>query len=207
MTNAIDNRPNPAASAEESPTTAEIVLHVNDGLYANLAAEAAQMRSRVAPSTLPTSDKVGAFLFWEARLLDGRRYRDWLKLLTDDCIYWVPSSRDNIEARSQISINFDDRRRLLDRIVLTETNALHAQIPPSRTCRLISNIEAWSSQAESVEVRSNIAIFEHRRGQTQHFVGWQEHHLVPSGEHWLIKKKVINLLNCDEPQGSVAFIL
>ena len=184
----------------------ENVMHVTEELYANLAAEAAHMRSHVGPSNLKTADKVAAYLFWEARLLDSRRYREWLKLLTEDCIYWVPASTD-CDPRDESSINFDDRRRLIDRILLTETGSLHAQIPPSRTCRTISNIEAWSGKTRTVDVRSNIVIFAHRRSQTQRFIGWQEHQLVANGEQWFIKKKVINLLDCDEPQGNITFIL
>jgi 3-phenylpropionate/cinnamic acid dioxygenase small subunit len=56
-------------------------------------------------------------------------------------------------------------------------------------------------------VRSNVAIWEHRRGQTNCFIGYQEHVLIAGESHWQIKRKIIHLLNCDAPQGSVSFIL
>ena len=33
---------------------------------------------------------VQQFLFSEARLLDERRFDDWLALFSDDAIYWMP---------------------------------------------------------------------------------------------------------------------
>ena len=32
------------------------------------------------------------FLIHEARLLDDRRFRDWMALFTEDGSYWVPAS-------------------------------------------------------------------------------------------------------------------
>ncbi len=37
---------------------------------------------------------IEAFLVHEARLLDERRFEDWLDLFTDDGWYWVPIEPD-----------------------------------------------------------------------------------------------------------------
>jgi benzoate/toluate 1,2-dioxygenase beta subunit len=165
------------------------------------------MRARIGVSEPAAADLASSVLFWEARLLDMRCYRDWLTLLTEDCIYWVPATPDLIDPRAESAVNFDDRRRVVDRIALIETGALHAQMPPSRTCRMISNIEAWTDGAGAIEVRSNLALWDYRKGQTTSYVGWQEHRLVERAARWLIGKKVINLLNCDQPQGNITFVL
>ena len=34
---------------------------------------------------------VEQFLYREVRLLSGRRYEEWLDLLTDDVRYWMPA--------------------------------------------------------------------------------------------------------------------
>ena len=51
----------------------------------------------------------------EARLLDQLRYDDWLAMYTAECIYWVPSTPGAGDPRREISVMFDDRRRLEDR--------------------------------------------------------------------------------------------
>jgi benzoate/toluate 1,2-dioxygenase beta subunit len=148
-----------------------------------------------------------AVLFAEARLLDERRYRDWLGMLTEDFIYWVPANHEGTDPRKEHSTNFDDLRRITDRIALTETGSLYAQIPPSRTCRIISNVEVWSDTDDSALVRSNFVIWEHRRGKTNFFAGWHRHKLVRQNGRWLIRQKTINLINAEDPLGNITFVL
>ncbi|MGH9094029.1 MAG: aromatic-ring-hydroxylating dioxygenase subunit beta, partial [Acidimicrobiales bacterium] len=52
-----------------------------------VAEAAAPRRPRVDPGL---QADVTAWLVWEAGLLDARRYRDWLTLLTDDVTYRMP---------------------------------------------------------------------------------------------------------------------
>src|SRR5687768_12305736 len=161
--------PAQAAGAGEREDTG----YVDDALYARLSAAAATLHERAGPATSQElAPEVARFLFWEARLLDMGRHREWLKLLTPDCIYWVPSTREPGDPRRQCGINFDDRRRLTDRITLIETGALHAQTPPSRTCRMIGNVECWQGGA-GLEVRSNTTIWEYRAGRMTTYAGWQ----------------------------------
>jgi 3-phenylpropionate/cinnamic acid dioxygenase small subunit len=196
------------STSERDPAKVEVAASpIDDSRYASLAAAAVEGRSRRTAGEPDLAAAAAAFLYWEARLLDARCYRDWLKLLAPDVIYWVPADPAGGDPRAESSINFDDRRRLIDRIALIETGALHAQMPPSRTCRVVGNVEAWRGTDGTVQVRSNIALWEHRRGRTISFVGWQEHELVDGAAHRLIRKKVVNLLDCDQPQGNVAFIL
>jgi 3-phenylpropionate/cinnamic acid dioxygenase small subunit len=196
------------SAPERDPAKDEdTAVPLDDGRYASLAAASAEGRSRRIAGEPDLGTAAAAFLYWEARLLDARLYRDWLKLLAPDMVYWVPADPSGGDPRAESSINFDDRRRLIDRITLIETGALHAQMPPSRTCRLVGNIEAWRGADGAVNVRSNLVLWEHRRGRTISFAGWQEHELIEGTSHRLIRRKVVNLLDCDQPQGSVSFIL
>lgn len=189
------------------PSSAADALHIDDGRYAALVAETAAAHSRTDAATLSPSDPAASMLYREARLLDGGRYRDWLTMLAEDCLYWIPTSRNPSDPRRESGVNLDDKRRLLDRIVVIETGLLRAQDPPSRTARIVTNVESWETPSGAIEVRSNLVLWERRRGYLDHYIGWQEHELVPSDEGWLIRRKIINLLNCDEPQGNITFIL
>jgi 3-phenylpropionate/cinnamic acid dioxygenase small subunit len=185
----------------------EAANYVTAALYDRLVAEAATMRARMDPADRAATEQAAAVIHHEARLLDGRHYREWLALLSEDCIYWLASDLERLDPRRQSAVNFDDRRRLLDRIAVIETGQLRAQDPPSRTVRSITNIEAWPGADGTIDARSNMVIWEHRRGTTERYVGWQEHQLVVGAGRWRVRKKVINLLDADEPQGNVTFIL
>jgi benzoate/toluate 1,2-dioxygenase beta subunit len=182
-------------------------LYVTRALYERLIAEAQAMRARIEPADATATAEAAPVLYHEARLLDGRHYADWLALLSEDCIYWLASDLDNLDPRRQSAVNFDDRRRLADRVAVIETGELRAQDPPSRTMRSITNVEAWPTAGGVLEVRSNLVIWEYRRGRMERYVGWQEHRLVGGPARWRVAKKVINLLDADAPQGNVTFIL
>jgi 3-phenylpropionate/cinnamic acid dioxygenase small subunit len=197
----------PITTEAPAPDGAGDAGYVTGALYDRLASEAAAMGARTDPADRAATEQAAAVLYHEARLLDGRHYRDWLALLSDDCIYWLASDLAKLDPRRQSAVNFDDRRRLIDRVAVIETGQLRAQDPPSRTVRSVTNVEAWPGAGGVIDARSNIVIWEHRRGRTERYVGWQDHQLVGGAGRWRVRKKVINLLDADEPQGNVTFIL
>lgn len=152
-------------------------------------------------------DRLTRFLNLEARLLDERDYQEWLEHFTDDCVYWVPGGSQLADPRTEVAVNFDDRRRLLDRIAVQETGVQVAQIPPSRTCRTVTNIEAWREDDGGFRLRSNLVAWEYRRQQTSSYAGCQYHLLVRSGDRLRIRFKIICLVNQADPQGNITFIL
>ena len=86
----------------------------------------------------------------EARLLDQLRYEDWLAMYAAECIYWVPSTPNAGDPRREISVMFDDRRRLEDRVYRLRTGFAWSQAPASRTVRLITNVEVFSTARDDV---------------------------------------------------------
>ncbi len=189
------------------------VLHVTDTLYTQILDRAVAARARTSrPEQDPALQRIAeSVIHAEARLLDMRSFDDWLNMLTRDCIYWVPASPDPVDPRTATSIHLDDRRRLRDRIALTKTGHLHAQTPPSRTCRVVTNVEVWRDEQdpEQIVVRSNLTTWTYRLNKLDTHVGWQEHVLVPdpAGSGYLIRFKTLNLLDSDGPQGNITFIL
>ena len=167
-----------------------------------------RIRSRTEAGNLSDVElqAVQRFVHREARLLDLRRYEAWISLFVDQLIYWVPSTHEAHRLHRTASINFDDRRRLLDRIAFIQTGVQCAQIPPSRTCRMVSNIEGWSGDDSVVEVRSNITIWEYRR-ERNCFVGVQSFRLRGGIDAYRIEMKIIDLVNSIDPQGNNSFII
>src|SRR5438067_13788246 len=113
--------------------------------------------------------EVEQFLYREARLLDERRFHEWLALFTDDVHYWMGARANryprNSKAISILSPNRyveDDRTRedelsildetketLAGRVARLETGMAWAEDPPSRTRHVISNIEVAEGDATS----------------------------------------------------------
>jgi len=62
------------------------------------------------------SREVEQFLYREARLLDKRRFREWLELLTEDVRYWM-GSRSNRYPRSSKAIAILDPDHSTSRMI------------------------------------------------------------------------------------------
>jgi phthalate 3,4-dioxygenase beta subunit len=84
------------------------------------------------------------FAVREAELLDARRYRDWLDLLTEDIVYRMPvrvTAAHSLDASTLDDMHhFDeDRYSLEKRVERFETEHAFTEDPPSRTRHFVTN--------------------------------------------------------------------
>jgi 3-phenylpropionate/cinnamic acid dioxygenase small subunit len=199
---------NDGAAPTDAALRQEPVHYITDARYERLLAMLDDARTRNVPGEAAACDDVPRLLFHEARMLDERRYDEWLHLFAPECVYWVPSRSPPADPRTETAIYLDDRRRLHDRVAAIRTGFFHAQNPPSRTRRMLSNVEQWSAADGGVRARANLVIWEHRKGETRAHPGWQAYEIVRDAQAALVvATKVVCLLDCDAPQGNYAFIL
>ena len=76
--------------------------------------------------------EVELFLFREAQLADGHRYKEWFALWTEELLYWVPCNSDDSVIGKQIALINDNRAELDERLFRLGTKHAHAQSPRSR---------------------------------------------------------------------------
>ncbi|HEU5275583.1 MAG TPA: aromatic-ring-hydroxylating dioxygenase subunit beta [Xanthobacteraceae bacterium] len=184
-------------------------FYVTDSLYRELIDNFTgwQDEGRVI-GDLAERDRFRMLLEREARLLDQLRYEDWLSLYAAECIYWVPSTPQAGDPRREISVMFDDRRRLEDRIFRLRTGFAWSQAPASRTVRLITNVEVFgTARGDARMLRSNFLISEFWGDETRVLTGWAGHRVVRDGEGWLIQAKQVNLIDCDQSIRNPSIIL
>ncbi len=144
----------------------------------------------------------------EARLLDQHRYEDWLGLFADECIYWLPATPEGGDPRREVTVSFDDRRRLEDRVFRLRTGYAWSQIPVSRTVRLVSNVEVFATEQDQVlMVRSNFLINEFRAGESRTLAGWCGHRLRRNGGGLEIEVRQVNLIECDQNLRNLSIII
>jgi 3-phenylpropionate/cinnamic acid dioxygenase small subunit len=146
-------------------------------------------------------------LYDEADLLDDREFERWLDLFTDDAVYWVPARPGPADPDRHVSLIYDDRARMADRVWRLTVGPAHAQIPPSATRRLITNVRVAPTGDGDVLIRSNFAIYEVRKGVQRDFAGRYEHLVTPHGDGWRIRSKTVRLVNCDAPIFNLTFML
>ena len=179
--------------------------YVNDELYAALAAEAERSRADTSVADPAVSAAVEAFLFLEARLLDSSHFDAWFDLFSATCVYWIPLNPSGGDPRHEISIIFDDNRRLGDRVARLSLESAHSQHPPSRTRRILGNVEAWPREA-GVRAYANFVLHESRREITSAYAGWIDYLLVKHEDSWKIQQKIVNLIDSEQGLGNITFL-
>jgi benzoate/toluate 1,2-dioxygenase beta subunit len=161
----------------------------------------------VVPSRTPAPPAVAGvdraaveqFLVHEARLLDERRFREWMELFPEDGTYWVPASPGQESPFDQASLFYDDRDLMRTRVERLEHPRIHVQTPPSRTAHLVGNVvvEEVDAARGEVLVGSTVIMVEYRDEAQRVFAGRQHHRLRREGTSFRIVQKRVDLINCD----------
>jgi 3-phenylpropionate/cinnamic acid dioxygenase small subunit len=161
------------------------------------------------------SREVEQFLYLEARLLDERRFREWLELLTDDVRYWMGSRsnryprsskaiaildpdryvEDDLTQEGELAILEETKQTLSQRVARLDTGMAWAEDPPSRSRHLITNIEVEPGDAaNAVKVYSNFMVYRSRAETEQDFyVGARRDLLRRVAGSWKIADRKITL--------------
>ena len=151
------------------------------------------------------TQSIKAFLVHEARLLDERRFEDWLSLFTDDGWYWVPIEPDQDNPLDTVSLIYDDRRLLETRIRRLAHPGAHAQTPVSRTSRIIANVTTEERAAHGADrvIRSKFQMIEYRRYKQRLFGGSCYHGLIRMDGSYRIRWKRVDLVDCDNMHDGI----
>jgi 3-phenylpropionate/cinnamic acid dioxygenase small subunit len=121
---------------------------------------------------LETRQAIEDFLYYEAELLDDRRFEAWVELFTDDVRYEMPMrvSRErtapDIVENGKIFADTKDTLRI--RVERLGTEFAWAEDPPSRTRHFVTNIRIAPGEREGeIRVRSNLLVYRNRGDSPQ----------------------------------------
>lgn len=153
--------------------------------------------------------EIESFFFREADLLDERRFREWLDLLTDDLTYFVPLRRnvkfgaqeanENTRAGADISWFDEDKWTLTKRVDQLLTGIHWAEEPLSRVSHLITNVELSEvrpsvAEASEVVAKSRFIVYQNRvESETYLFVGKRTDTLRRVDGAWKIARREVLL--------------
>lgn len=148
------------------------------------------------------------FLYHEAALLDAWRLDDWLALLTDDATYRVPSNdAPQADPAAALFTIADDMHRLRGRITRLKDPQAHAEFPPSRTRRVISNVRII--ERDPLTVEANFIVHRFRANESvRQYVGRYRYELQVNDAKIRIRSReaVLDAMELGS-LGSVSFIL
>ena len=183
--------------------------YVTDAFYRALIAQFSDwQRDDLAIADLAERDRFRMLIEREARLLDQLKFDEWLAMYAPECIYWVPATPQGGDPRREVAILFDDRRRMEDRVYRLRTGYAWSQAPKSRTVRMISNVEVFTTKQSAARmVRSNYLISEFRVDGTRYLSGWCGHRFAERSGRWEIAVRQVNLIDCDQNLRNPSIVL
>lgn len=153
-------------------------------------------------------ERVTALVHHEARLLDERRYAEWVALFSDDARYWVPVSPDQQSPREGPSHFHDDIQVMQVRTHrLANPRAFGAE-PAPRTAHIVSSITV-DEAGDLIVVGSSQLMLEYRNrdgfeADSRLFGGRVTHHLRDEGDGLKIVLKRVDLVNAEGPFNAMA---
>ncbi len=144
------------------------------------------------------------FYYLEAELLDERKLREWFELLTEDIRYWMPLRHNPLERPESISAELsssgegsyfdDDWKSLKIRVERAYSKTAWAEVPPSRTRHLITNIRVKMDDGNELEAQSNFLVYRTRQERDKDiFVGARRDILRRAGDSFKIARRTIIL--------------
>jgi 3-phenylpropionate/cinnamic acid dioxygenase small subunit len=148
------------------------------------------------------------FLYTEADLLDERRFKDWLDLLTEDITYFMPirrnvkfgqhTEKENTRLGEGISWFDEGKWTLNKRVEQILTGVHYAEEPLSRVCHIVSNVQIQAVRnngtQREVDVRSRFLVYQNRvEYETYFFVGKRNDTLRLTEDGWKVARREIIL--------------
>ncbi|MBX3504709.1 MAG: 3-phenylpropionate/cinnamic acid dioxygenase subunit beta [Parvibaculum sp.] len=114
--------------------------------------------------------EIEQFLYAEAAMIDGREYRAWLDLWTEDCSYWMPIRRTvtlsdidrEFTKRGDMSFYDDSKQSLAMRVAKMESGSSWSEDPPSRTRHIVGNVRIIGVKGDETTVEVAFLLYRSR---------------------------------------------
>ena len=149
------------------------------------------------------------FYYRESDLLDERRFREWLDILADDIVYFMPirrnvkfgqhAARENTRQGEGMSWFDEDKWTLTKRVEQILTGVHYAEEPLSRITHMVSNVQIKAVRPNldkpgEIAVTSRFLLYQNRvEYETYTFVGRRNDTIRITEAGWKVAKREILL--------------
>jgi 3-phenylpropionate/cinnamic acid dioxygenase small subunit len=149
------------------------------------------------------TSEISEFLYYEADLLDERRYTEWLDLLAEDFQYSVPirrnvrfgeDEREQTRPGSEICWFDEGKETVSLRVDQLMTGVHWAEEPVSRVSHLVTNIRVDGIEPPEVSVSCRFVVYRNRvADETDFLVGRRRDRLRKVGDAWMVCRRQLLL--------------
>lgn len=154
-----------------------------------------------------TLDEAMTFVWAESELLDRLAYRDWLQLWDDDGLYIIPIDRDDGDLVDALNIVYDGKEMREARVKRLLSGFSMSSAPPARTIRTLSRFVVAEQSTAAIELRCAQLLVEYKYGRTRILAADMVYRLVRGAEGLKLARKVVRLINSDDDQFGIGYLL
>jgi 3-phenylpropionate/cinnamic acid dioxygenase small subunit len=151
--------------------------------------------------------QVSAFLWQEADMLDHAEYAQWLESWTADGLYIVPIDPQETDFANTLNYAYDDAGMREKRVARLGSGESISTSPLPRTVREVSRFRILSNDGSNVTVRCAQNLREFRKDVLKHYTADVSFELVRSGGSFLIRRKIVRLINATDTLQGIGYIL
>lgn len=149
-----------------------------------------------------------AFIWAEADMLDHGEYQQWLDLWETSGKYIIPIDANNIDYENSLNYAYDDhsmRKLRVERLINGEAISTS---PKASTVRSISRVRIIAQDEDEVVLRCAQNLREFRKENLRLYTADVTYKLKrqDSGD-FILKQKVINLINSSDALMGISYIL
>jgi 3-phenylpropionate/cinnamic acid dioxygenase small subunit len=157
----------------------------------------------------PTDQQLIDFVIRETRLIDQRRFEEWLDLFAEDGFYWMPLEWGQTDPRLTTSLMYEDKLLLKIRVERLKGNRTFSQKPKSRCHHVLqtSQVDSRNEAANEYVTWTPMHYVETRLDQQDLYAAWATHTLVVVDGLLKIKLKRVDIVNCDAAFGNIQLFM
>lgn len=156
---------------------------------------------------IETINQASAFIWQEADMLDHGEYADWLKSWSDDGLYIVPIDPQETDFANTLNYAYDNAAMREKRVARLGSGESISTSPVPRTVRSISRFRVVSDEGQNLTVRCAQDLREFRKDVLKHYSADVTYELQRSGGSFLIRRKIVRLINSTDTLQGIGYIL
>ena len=140
-------------------------------------------------------------------MLDHAEYAQWLESWTADGLYIVPIDPQETDFANTLNYAYDDAGMREKRVARLGSGESISTSPLPRTVRDVSRFRILSNDGSQVTVRCAQNLREFRKDVLKHYTADVSFELVRSGGSFLIRRKIVRLINATDTLQGIGYIL
>lgn len=167
----------------------------------------AETRTETTAQAAPSLQDAIQFIWAEADILDRLDYKKWLPLWTADGRYVIPTERNVADYDDSLNIVNDGAEMRQARVKRLLSGFSMSSAPPARTVRTVSRFVPVVTEGNAITLRAAMILVEYKYERMRTLAADVDYRVVATADGLKLDQKIVTLVNCDDYQHGIGYLL